>query len=42
MLVHVLDAGHFAFDKAVVEMAGLIRTFADMNATKSLGITPAP
>lgn len=40
--VHVLDAGHFALDEAVVEMAGLIRAFADKNATKSFRITPAP
>jgi pimeloyl-ACP methyl ester carboxylesterase len=32
--VHVLDAGHFALDEAVMEAAGLIRSFVDRSVTK--------
>jgi hypothetical protein len=27
--IHVLDAGHFALDEALVQSADLIRSFAD-------------
>lgn len=32
--VHVLDAGHFALDEAVVEVAGLIRSFMDRRVAR--------
>ncbi|MDQ2802507.1 MAG: alpha/beta hydrolase [Pseudomonadota bacterium] len=32
--VHVLDAGHFALDEAVVEAAGLIRSFMDRSVAR--------
>ena len=32
--IHILDAGHFALDEKVDEIAGLIRSFLDRNSNR--------